>query len=108
MHDVTGSYYAARLLMCRTISLSKLNSYCLQRETSLKKTTLSCFYFALPVRGANFKKKKTILYAPLAQLVEQLTLNLTLGIMFVLITLDVFIAGTISSPANIHFVYARV
>ena len=54
-----------------------------------------------PSSGSHFKKKKTILYAPLAQLVEQLTLNLALGVIFVLITLVVLIACIISSLANI-------
>ena len=41
-------------------------------------------------------------------LCEQLTLNLALGILFLLITLSVLLARTISSPANIRFAYARV
>jgi hypothetical protein len=39
-------------------------------------------------------------------LVEQLTLNLALGIIFMLITLFLLIARTISSLANIRFAYA--
>ncbi len=123
-------------LWVRTNSATSLTDHCSLRERTVKGLPCSCVMAipqtsiqikryshgltpntasgmhdvtgSSPVRRANLIKKKTILHAPLAQLVEQLTFNLVIGIISLLITLAVLLAHTISSPANIRFAYARV
>jgi hypothetical protein len=124
---VTGSCYAARLLLCRITSQVTACSFCSQRETSLRKKRYLIVFFLLSQFGEPNEALTNVgaflflfdvdlgfeHYSDISLtdhcLLRKLTVNLPLVAILLLITLTPLIACVISSHGNIpHTRNARV